>query len=169
MKEEEVLYYQSGNTITCIIYHKNNAPLQFISKNFIGFNQTIITDKEYKNLTEMRPMDAKNYFIQLWCKYNKSYFNFTFTECHILILWKLNKINHYCSGNVIDLDTLNQTVHLHNIPFLNLKYDVEINEEDYQEIIQLTELDNSLGFIHASTVFFKYTGKSIDEINLPTV
>ena len=74
MKEEEILYHQSGNIITCIIYRKNNTPLQFINKNFIGFNQTIITDLDYSNLVKMRPIDAKRYFIQLWRKYNVSVF-----------------------------------------------------------------------------------------------
>ena len=47
MKEEEVLYHQSGNTITCIIWCKNNTTLQFLNKNFIGllFTQYFSEDK----------------------------------------------------------------------------------------------------------------------------
>ena len=163
MKEEEVLYYQSGNIITCIIYHKSNKPLQFIKKNFIGFNQTVITDLEYSNLTKMRPMTAKDYFVQLWCKYNKDYFNFTITSA--LLLWKITSIGNYVEADGIYIDLDEQKVIMHHIPRLHADYDVEISTEDYKEIIQLKELDNSLGFIQAISVFTKYTGKTVDEID----
>lgn len=169
MKEEEVLYYQSGNIITCIIYHKSNKPLQFIKKNFIGFNQTVITDLEYSNLVKMRPMDAKNYFVQLWCKYNKDYFNYTPNNSSVLLLWKISGINKYVEANGIIIDTINQTVTVHNIKYLNANYDVEISTEDYKEILQLSKLDSSLGFIQAVSVFTKYTGKTIDEIEFRSI
>ena len=164
MKEEEILYHQSGNVITCIIYHKNNKPLQFIKKNFIGFNQTVITDLEYSNLVKMRPMYAKAYFVQLWCKYNKDYFNFTPANSSVLLLWKISRISDSVKADGIIIDVEEQTVILHHIPCLNAEYDVEISQEDYQEILQLEKLDNSLGFIQAVSVFTKYTGKTIDEI-----
>lgn len=169
MKEEEILYHQSGNTITCIIWYKNNSPLQFIKKNFIGFNQTVITDLEYSNLVKMRPMDAKDYFVQLWCKYNKDYFNFTFNNSSSLILWKISNIGNYVRADAIAIKTIKQSISLHNIPHLNANYDVEISQEDYQEILQLEKLDNSLGFIQAVSVFTKYTGKTIDEINFRSI
>ncbi len=169
MKEEEILYHQSGNTITYIIWYKNNSPLQFIKKNFIGFNQTVITDLEYSNLVKMRPMDAKDYFVQLWCKYNKDYFNFTFNNSSSLILWKISNIGNYVRADAITIKTIKQSISLHNIPHLNANYDVEISQEDYQEILQLEKLDNSLGFIQAVSVFTKYTGKTIDEINFRSI
>lgn len=169
MKEEEILYHQSGNTITCIIWYKNNSPLQFIKKNFIGFNQTVITDLEYSNLVKMRPMDAKDYFVQLWCKYNKDYFNFTFNNSSSLILWKISNIGNYVRADAIAIKTIKQSISLHNIPHLNANYDVEISQEDYQEILQLEKLDNSLGFIQAVSVFTKYTGKTIDEIDFCSI
>ncbi len=169
MKEEEILYHQSGNTITYIIWYKNNSPLQFIKKNFIGFNQTVITDLEYSNLVKMRPMDAKDYFVQLWCKYNKDYFNFTFNNSSSLILWKISNIGNYVRADAINIKTIKQSISLHNIPHLNANYDVEISQEDYQEILQLEKLDNSLGFIQAVSVFTKYTGKTIDEINFRSI
>lgn len=169
MKEEEILYHQSGNTITCIIWYKNNSPLQFIKKNFIGFNQTVITDLEYSNLVKMRPMDAKDYFVQLWCKYNKDYFNFTFNNSSSLILWKISNIGNYVKADAIAIKTIKQSISLHNIPHLNANYDVEISQEDYQEILQLEKLDNSLGFIQAVSVFTKYTGKTIDEIDFCSI
>ena len=169
MKEEEVLYYQSCNIITCIIYHKSNKPLQFIKKNFIGLNQTVITDLEYSNITKMRPTDAKDYFVQLWCKYNKNYFNFTFNNSSSLILWKISNIGNYVEADGIIIDAEEQTVTLHHIPRLNAEYDVEISTEDYQEILQLKELDNSLGFIQAISVFTKYTGKTVDEIDFCSI
>ena len=169
MKEEEILYHQSGNIITCIIYHKSNKPLQFIKKNFIGFNQTVITDLEYSNLVKMRPIDAKDYFIQLWSKYNKDYFNFTPANYPVLLLWKITSIGNCVKANGIIIDTVKQAVILRNINHLNLNYDVEISQEDYQEIIQLEKLDNSLGFIQAVSVFTKYTGKTIDEINFRSI
>ena len=165
VKEEEVLYYQSGNIITCIIYHKSNKPLQFIKKNFIGFNQTVITDLEYSNLTKMRPMDAKDYFVQLWGKYNKDYFSFIYSNSSVLLLWKITSIGNYVEADGIIIDTINQTVTVHNISRLNPNYDVEISTEDYNEILQLSKLDSSLGFIQAVVVFTKYTGKTIDEIS----
>ena len=164
MKEEEILYHQSGNVITCIIWHKSNKPLQFIRKNFIGFNQTVITDLEYSNLVKMRPMDAKGYFVQLWSKYNKDYFNSV-----TLLLWKLTNIGNYVEANGIIIDTVNQAVILHHINYLNANYGVEISQEDYQEILQLEKLDNSLGFIQAVSVFTKYTGKTIDEIDFCSI
>lgn len=169
MKEEEILYHQLGNVITCIIWYKNNSPLQFIKKNFIGFNQTVITDLEYSNLVKMRPMDAKDYFIQLWSKYNKDYFNFTPATSSVLLLWKITSIGNYVKANGIIIDTVNQAVILHHIDYLNANYDVEISQEDYQEILQLEKLDNSLGFIQAVSVFTKYTGKTIDEINFCSI
>lgn len=169
MKEEEILYHQSGNTITCIIWYKNNTPLQFIKKNFIGFNQTVITDLEYSNLVKMRPMDAKDYFIQLWCRYNKEYFNFTPNNSYLLVLWKINRISDYVRADSIVIDTKNQKIRSESISRLNTHYDVEISEEEYQEVIQLTELDNFLGFIQAVSVFTKYTGKTIDEINFRSI
>ena len=165
MKEEEVLYYQSGNIITCIIYHKSNKPLQFIKKNFIGFNQTVITDLEYSNLTKMRPIDAKNYFVQLWSKYNKDYFSLSYSNSTVLLLWKITRIGNYVEANGIAINIVKQAVTVHNISHLNLNYDVEISTEDYNEILQLSKLDSSLGFIQAVVVFTKYTGKTIDEIS----
>ena len=169
MKEEEILYHQSGNVITCIIWHKSNKPLQFIRKNFIGFNQTVITDLEYSNLVKMRPMDAKDYFVQLWSKYNKDYFNFTPVNSLALLLWKINNVGNYVKADGIIIDTEEQKTILHHIPHLNAQYDVEISTEDYQEILQYAEIDSSLGFIQAVSVFTKYTGKTIDEINFRSI
>ena len=169
MKEEEVLYHQSGNTITCIIWRKNNTPLQFIKKNFIGFNKTVITDLEYSNLVKMRPINAKDYFVQLWSKYNKEYVNFTPANSPVLLLWKIHSIGNYITAKGIIINLEEQTVILHRISHLKAADDVEITPEEYQEIVQLLELDNSIGFIQAVSVFTKYTGKTIDEIDFRSI
>ena len=168
MKEEEVLYHQSGSTITCIIWRKNNTPLQFIKKNFIGFNKTVITDLDYSKLVKMYPRDAKVYFVQLWCKYNKDYFNITSYSSNFL-LWKIHHISIFVSVKGIVIDTVSQRIVLHDIDCLRTGYDVEITPEDYDEIVQLLELDNSIGFIQAMHVFTKYTGKTIDEIDFLSI
>ena len=169
MKEEEILYYQSGNIITCIIWRKNNTPLQFLNKNFIGFNQTVISDLDYSKLVKMRPKDAKDYFVQLWCKYNKNYFKLSSYNSSRLLLWKIHCISNSVSANGIIIDTVNQRIFLDDITYLRASYDVEITTEEYDEIVQLLELDNFIGFIQAVSVFTKYTGKTIDEIDLRSI
>ena len=169
MKEEEVLYHQSGNTITCIIWRKNNTALQFISKNFIGFNQTVISDLDYSKLIKMRPIDAKDYFVQLWCKYHKDYFNITSSNSLNLLLWKVSHISNSVSANSIIIDTVSQEIFLHDISYLRAEYDVEITTEEYDEIVQLLELDNSIAFIQAVSVFTKYTGKTVDETDFRSI
>ena len=80
-------------------------------------------------------------------------------------MWNISDISKYVKANGIIIDTKNQTVSLQCINNLDTSYDVEITTEEYDEIVQLLELDNSIGFIQAVSLFTKYTGKTIDEVD----
>lgn len=170
MNEEEVLYHQSDNIVTCIICRKNGTPLQFIKKNFIGFNQAVITDLEYSNLVKMRPTDAKGYFIQLWCKYNRNYFNFppAYGYEH-LFLWNIASIGNKVTAHTIIIDLNRQEVYPRFINNLIIYVGIEITEEEYFNILDMKYVNETLGFIEAVSLFTKYTGKTIDEINFCSI
>lgn len=170
MNEKEVLYHQSGNIVTCIICRKNGTPLQFIKKSFIGFNQTIITDLEYTNLVIMRPTDAKGYFIQLWCKYNRNYFNFPLAYGYEhLFLWKIASVGNKVTATTIIIDLNRQKVYSRFITNLITDVGIEITEEEYFNILDMKYANETLGFIEAVSIFTKYTGKTIDEINFRSI
>ena len=157
MKEEEVLYYlHPDNTVTAIIYYKSNRPLAFIKKKFIGFNQTVITTDDFNKINAMRPETAKDYFIQLWSKYNK---NYELMPDRYPQLWTIRKIiGEHIQSDVIVINTDNQRIYFFTDTTSWAAKDIEITQEEYDTLHSLYNIEPTLAYIQAINVYTEYTG-----------